>query len=252
MRERFRVGCVSPAPAPCDHSAEARASSESHSADDRKRFVFVRGVRFVNEPGRGCRNRLKGIESFPFACYPRTLECQLMVFPPGRVAQLVRAPASHAGGHRFESCRAHHSTSTTYKPSRGSEVGCFGFTLGFLWGVPATLGDRDSASTACRLACILMWPYRSTRQRHKRRVRRVESAFHVRCFAKIAPGGLERLRWLRGIVRPPFASGKQVVLSSVSPKRVVNHFACSVSTSKRSRSIGICLPVPAWVFAFRP
>ena len=27
----------------------------------------------------------------------------------GRVAQLVRAPASHAGGHRFESCRAHHS-----------------------------------------------------------------------------------------------------------------------------------------------
>ena len=29
----------------------------------------------------------------------------------GRVAQLVRAPASHAGGHRFESCRAHHSLS---------------------------------------------------------------------------------------------------------------------------------------------
>ena len=28
----------------------------------------------------------------------------------GRVAQLVRAPASHAGGHRFESCRAHHPT----------------------------------------------------------------------------------------------------------------------------------------------
>ncbi len=27
----------------------------------------------------------------------------------GRVAQLVRAPASHAGGHRFESCRAHHA-----------------------------------------------------------------------------------------------------------------------------------------------
>src|ERR1035441_2512966 len=27
----------------------------------------------------------------------------------GRVAQLVRAPASHAGGHRFESCRAHQS-----------------------------------------------------------------------------------------------------------------------------------------------
>ena len=31
------------------------------------------------------------------------LECS-----SGRVAQLVRAPASHAGGHRFESCRAHH------------------------------------------------------------------------------------------------------------------------------------------------
>src|ERR1700756_888272 len=31
----------------------------------------------------------------------------------GRVAQLVRAPASHAGGHRFESCRAHHSNHST-------------------------------------------------------------------------------------------------------------------------------------------
>jgi hypothetical protein len=29
-------------------------------------------------------------------------------FRSGRVAQLVRAPASHAGGRRFESCRAHH------------------------------------------------------------------------------------------------------------------------------------------------
>ncbi len=26
----------------------------------------------------------------------------------GRIAQLARAPASHAGGHRFESCSAHH------------------------------------------------------------------------------------------------------------------------------------------------
>ncbi len=26
----------------------------------------------------------------------------------GRMAQLVRAPALHAGGHRFESCFAHH------------------------------------------------------------------------------------------------------------------------------------------------
>ena len=32
----------------------------------------------------------------------------------GRVAQLVRAPASHAGGHRFESCRAHHSKQKLY------------------------------------------------------------------------------------------------------------------------------------------
>ena len=31
------------------------------------------------------------------------------IAPFGRVAQLVRAPASHAGGHRFESCRAHHA-----------------------------------------------------------------------------------------------------------------------------------------------
>src|SRR5436190_23312891 len=33
---------------------------------------------------------------------------QAFRLPEGRVAQLVRAPASHAGGHRFESCRAHH------------------------------------------------------------------------------------------------------------------------------------------------
>ena len=35
----------------------------------------------------------------------------IMEFPPqyGRVAQLVRAPASHAGGPGFESLRAHHS-----------------------------------------------------------------------------------------------------------------------------------------------
>ena len=26
----------------------------------------------------------------------------------GRLAQLVRAPALHAGGHKFESCTAHH------------------------------------------------------------------------------------------------------------------------------------------------
>ncbi len=29
-------------------------------------------------------------------------------FIPGRLAQLVRAPALQAGGHRFESCTAHH------------------------------------------------------------------------------------------------------------------------------------------------
>jgi hypothetical protein len=29
------------------------------------------------------------------------------VFYLGRIAQLVRAPALHAGGHRFESCFAH-------------------------------------------------------------------------------------------------------------------------------------------------
>ena len=34
----------------------------------------------------------------------------------GRVAQLVRAPASHAGGHRFESCRAHHLDPKTWYP----------------------------------------------------------------------------------------------------------------------------------------
>ena len=31
-----------------------------------------------------------------------------MIFVDGRLAQLVRAPALQAGGHRFESCIAHH------------------------------------------------------------------------------------------------------------------------------------------------
>src|ERR1700683_5377593 len=34
----------------------------------------------------------------------------------GRVAQLVRAPASHAGGHRVESCRGHHVTPLNSSP----------------------------------------------------------------------------------------------------------------------------------------
>src|ERR1019366_675483 len=40
--------------------------------------------------------------------------------PFGRVAQLVRAPASHAGGPGFESLRAHHSnlTRTALLPAR--------------------------------------------------------------------------------------------------------------------------------------
>ena len=38
----------------------------------------------------------------------------------GRVAQLVRAPASHAGGHRFESCRAHHTKQSLYRVWRYS------------------------------------------------------------------------------------------------------------------------------------
>ena len=41
----------------------------------------------------------------------------IMVIPAatGRVAQLVRAPASHAGGLGFESPRAHHTFSIAYR-----------------------------------------------------------------------------------------------------------------------------------------
>src|SRR5215472_5186472 len=42
--------------------------------------------------------------------FPNSKKClRMRRYWLGRVAQLVRAPASHAGGHRFESCRAHHS-----------------------------------------------------------------------------------------------------------------------------------------------
>ena len=34
----------------------------------------------------------------------------------GRIAQLVRAPALQAGGHRFESCFAHHLILEIYSP----------------------------------------------------------------------------------------------------------------------------------------
>src|SRR5215472_19021650 len=41
--------------------------------------------------------------------FPNSKKClRMRRYWLGRVAQLVRAPASHAGGHRFESCRAHH------------------------------------------------------------------------------------------------------------------------------------------------
>src|SRR5689334_10523879 len=49
----------------------------------------------------------------------------------GRVAQLVRAPASHAGGRRFESCRAHHIFSRLdlregrlFPPCRSRSIQC--------------------------------------------------------------------------------------------------------------------------------
>src|SRR5215472_13897114 len=43
--------------------------------------------------------------------FPNSKKClRMRRYWLGRVAQLVRAPASHAGGHRFESCRAHHSS----------------------------------------------------------------------------------------------------------------------------------------------
>src|SRR5215471_18964362 len=50
--------------------------------------------------------------------FPNSKKClRMRRYWLGRVAQLVRAPASHAGGHRFESCRAHHC----FQPLAGHE-----------------------------------------------------------------------------------------------------------------------------------
>src|SRR5256885_4981417 len=40
----------------------------------------------------------------------------------GWLAQLVRAPVSHTGGHRFESCTAHYTSSPLPPPDRKSVV----------------------------------------------------------------------------------------------------------------------------------
>ena len=73
-----------------------------HSGTWRCRRTWRAGKR---TPSRGftdrCRSSALGARWFRIEAYPRF----------GRVAQLVRAPASHAGGHRFESCRAHHELS---------------------------------------------------------------------------------------------------------------------------------------------
>ena len=44
--------------------------------------------------------------------------------PIGRVAQLVRAPASHAGGPGFESLRAHHSFNNLHAYTFGQHTAC--------------------------------------------------------------------------------------------------------------------------------
>ena len=49
------------------------------------------------------KNYYFSIDKFSSICY--IIKCQRKV---GRLAQLVRAPALQAGGHRFESCIAHH------------------------------------------------------------------------------------------------------------------------------------------------
>ncbi len=61
---------------------------------------------------------------FPFGS-PSRLVVAIAAAEYGRIAQLVRAPASHAGGQRFESVYAHHSKAHTGYCSRCGLSFCF-------------------------------------------------------------------------------------------------------------------------------
>ena len=72
-------------------------------------YHFYRGEKGRREPPLfSFRRGAVRVAGFQTPCYNEDPAV------PGRVAQLVRAPASHAGGPRFESVRAHHSKSTAY------------------------------------------------------------------------------------------------------------------------------------------
>src|SRR5689334_2878950 len=67
------------------------------------RRISARGLLYMPQPPGAKRG------SPPFAL---TLPLNAPIFPEddGRLAQLARAPARHAGGHRFKSCSAHSKT----------------------------------------------------------------------------------------------------------------------------------------------
>src|ERR1700691_808976 len=78
----------------------------------------------------------------------------------GRVAQLVRAPASHAGGHRFESCRAHHLSPLNSSPLQPLAIlfpDSFGQTVSKLFQNPFSLACLyQNSSPLIRLAIELL------------------------------------------------------------------------------------------------
>ena len=60
----------------------------------------------LNKFNKNKKNKLNCIDKFFSKWY--IWYCQVISGLFGRLAQLVRAPALQAGGHRFESCIAHH------------------------------------------------------------------------------------------------------------------------------------------------
>ena len=96
----------------------------------------------TNQPDRSIQNAIRFVLA-------SVQSVAMMPVPKGRLAQLARAPARHAGGHRFESCNAHHFISqarasrvragTDDRPCRsgdasGSGAGRSGASTRFAWG----------------------------------------------------------------------------------------------------------------------
>ena len=86
----------------------------------------------------------------------RRLERGILCVPRGRLAQLVRARASHARGHRFESYSAHHSFNEQAVPFLNVERSSFNVPNAVRYFRGVTISDRRRAPRSERPRALVV------------------------------------------------------------------------------------------------